>query len=171
MPQAKAVVEPYPHWQKWWNAKGWKMSPKLSLANKILVIENRNIARLTIKKVPLAVRKDSGILPQEEWLVQWYILHEYRAARLDLDDNIRGQVVMSERGLRTAFRVEGLEPESQDGFANFYGADVAIQGWFIRQESYLNIPHPGTPLQGDPNISIYVSDEIRDAVVRLLMVS
>lgn len=42
------------------------------------------------------------------------------------------------------------------------------EGLFIRQGPYLNIPGPGTGKDGDPNISILVTKEIRRAVQRLL---
>jgi len=49
-----------------------------------------------------------------------------------------------------------------------YGGTVAAQGEFFRCGSYLNIPHPGTGYQGDPNLSILLDYSIRLAVMQLL---
>ncbi len=49
-----------------------------------------------------------------------------------------------------------------------YGGNSAVQSKFIRWGNFLNIPCPGTGHDGDPNVSIYVTDEIREAVRKLL---
>lgn len=49
-----------------------------------------------------------------------------------------------------------------------YGGDVACQFLFIRWQDYLNIPGPGTGHDGDPNISIKLTDEIKEAIRALL---
>lgn len=39
-----------------------------------------------------------------------------------------------------------------------YGSDVCVPGKFIRQGNWLNIPCPGTGVDGDPNLSIFLDE-------------
>lgn len=149
-------------WQQWWSTKGSFMGvEKSDLEKKELVIGNGNLARLTITKCNF-----EGAFSDEKWLVKWYILHEYRGTA-ESNNEVRGQVIMTEKELRAAFGLPG-GVIGNGALAKHFGADVMVQGRFIRQSHYLNIPMPGSTMQGDPNISIFIHPVIREAVGTLL---
>ncbi len=144
-------------WQQWWNTNGSFMGvEKFDPKKKELVIGSGSIAHLTIKP-----SSRDGL-----WAVQWYILHKYYGGD-DRNDEVRGQVHMNGTELRAAFGLPG-GVIGNGKLAKHFGADVMVQGLFIRQSHYLNIPMPGSTLQGDPNISIFVHPEIKVAVEKLL---
>lgn len=86
-----------------------------------------------------------------------------------VDPQTSGLVELSSSNLRKAFRLDDVMDDKLSlWLIDRYGGTVASQGEFIRWGKYLNIPGPGTGHDGDANISIFVSDEIRDAVTALL---
>ncbi len=148
-PKLRAVkaAQPCPSWQV---SKGHKMTITSS-GPRLGTLELRGSAA------------ELKVSPRERgWNVQWKIEH--------YNGRVEGHVHMDDSALRRAF---GLE----DGLGTFGATladrtgtpiDAAEQGQFVRWGEFLNIPHPGTGLQGDPNISIELSDEIRTAVQDLL---
>jgi hypothetical protein len=90
--------------------------------------------------------------------VYWFLVHS--------TGQIEGNIKMSRAEVRVAF---GLAAQTEDRtFAKKFNADAASPGRFIRRGSYLNLPMPGTGVDGDPNISVYISPEIRLAIQALL---
>lgn len=147
--QAKA---PCPDWQVF---KGHKMSVLFNRQS-CLRISNGNVAYLEIKPIPAEPRR------ARTWEVSWGLMHDC--------GKVEGYIHMTDEELRRAF---GLE----DGLGVFGKAladrtstkvDAAEQGKFVRAGKWLNIPHPGTGLQGDPNISIEVDGYMRLAILELL---
>lgn len=150
----------YPHWQKWWSGKGNKMAPEpIDWDEQELTIQNGDIATLSISYMP---GETDG---REPWHVAWHIFH----GRADSEnDFVVGQFFMTSQELRAAFGLFAESFENDRFVLDRFGGDIACEGKFIRQEPYLNIPCPGTGLEGDPNISVFVSDGIKEAVARLL---
>jgi hypothetical protein len=99
---------------------------------------------------------------KEHWIVRWHIHHS-------LNEYTDGQVIMSTQRLITAFLNDDapVAPHSEWLIKRF-GGTVAHQGLYIRLNEYLNIPCPGTGHDGDPNISIYIDETIREAIRNLL---
>lgn len=96
------------------------------------------------------------------WRVWWSMSHDC--------GRDTGYRYLTEEEMRRAF---GL----QDGLGQFGRAladrtstavDAAEQSKFVRAKDWLNISHPGTGLQGDPNISIELDTDIKIAVRTLL---
>ncbi|MDD5528179.1 MAG: hypothetical protein PHO56_04405 [Patescibacteria group bacterium] len=94
--------------------------------------------------------------------VTWSIKHSP-------DEYARGRTLMDKKTLANAF---GLANDTPNCYSHWlierYGGDNAEQFKFIRYRNYLNIPCPGTGNDGDPNISIELDDEIKQAVTKLL---
>ena len=99
----------------------------------------------------------------KRWAVRWEIIQS-------VDQKIKGSVYFSPSELEAAFGLSGDSGDFGDWIIERYGADSAEQGKYIRWDRFLNIPCPGTGHDGDPNISIYVDDVLRDAVQDLLSV-
>lgn len=91
---------------------------------------------------------------QGGWLVEYEIKH-------GPDTYSKGAVWMSGYDLKTAFNLSDRCDETfGQGLIDSHGGDVAFQGRYIRYEKCLNIPGPGTGHDGDPNVSIYVDNQI-----------
>ncbi|HWA64642.1 MAG TPA: hypothetical protein VG866_02240 [Candidatus Paceibacterota bacterium] len=99
---------------------------------------------------------------QDQWLVKW------RVGYIGLDQFVSGQVVFSHDDLIHAFLVDGHIEKTAGWMISQYGGSSAVQGKFIRYKEFLNIPGPGTGHDGDANISIEISDAIREAVEKLV---
>lgn len=143
----------------WFNSHGWKMSlrkpDRFNGGQCDLIIGNGVIAIVRITRV--------GKRPK--YLVDWRIVHSggldtpYTAGRIEIN---RTELVQM-------FRIsDEVTEESDQWLIDQYGGTVATQAKFFRSGKYLNIPCPGTGHDGDPNVSIHVGDEIRNAVAFML---
>ena len=126
-----------------------------------VVCSNSRSLRLAGTTTSLTITAAGSDRP-ECWAVSWKIKHDC--------GEVEGLVYMNDEELRRAF---GLA----NGLGTFGQAlaertstpvDAAEQGKFVRVGAFLNIPHPGTGLQGDPNISIEVDGYMRLAILELL---
>jgi hypothetical protein len=123
---------------------------KLDLGNKCLIIAG-SAASVRITRVATTV--------DEGWFVDWEVVQSQR-------EKAGGRVIFSTSDLRVAFGLLTERPR-HEFLEQQYGAQCAVQGTYIRWGNYLNIPCPGTGHDGDPNVSIELSEEIKDAVCRL----
>ncbi len=48
-----------------------------------------------------------------------------------------------------------------------YEVDAACAGAYFRVGKYLNIPNPGIAYSGDPNLSVYITQEMKGALQEL----
>ncbi len=95
------------------------------------------------------------------WQVEWTIVQSQI-------ERIIGSVIMTYQTLAAAFGLGSSDNDTGQWLLDRFGGDAAKQGQFIRWANYLNIPGPGTGHDGDPNISIEVSEKILKAVGELL---
>ena len=126
----------------WFNPHGLKMQLGVALERECVLIKNTS-AKVHITKCPLAGFND-------HYMVKWEITH-YHHARAG------GRVLFTQVQMLGAFGI-GVETNDQE----------LIRGRYIRHEQFLNLPMPGTGMDGDPNVSIFVSDEIREAVRKFI---
>ena len=87
-----------------------------------------------------------------------WLINETRSPR-----HFRGEIVLDNDQLQLAF---GLCRTVSNGYNGHW--DRKVQGLFIGRGPYLNFPGPGTGEDGDPNISVFVTEEIQDAVRKLV---
>jgi len=132
-------------------------APKMKLVaigihNDMLLIKEGNIAEVLI------TRQGTG------WLVTWKINHGG-------EDIISGKVHFSDDILERAFNLLDIVPNNALHLIERFGGTTAATGKFIRWKDYLNIPGPGTGCNDDPNVSIKIDDEIRNAVKQLIYYS
>ena len=84
---------------------------------------------------------------------------------------IQGLVGMRRSELTAAF-LGAIQVDEYDKLSQWlldrFGGTVARQRGFIRWNSFLNIPGPGTGHDGDANVSIKIDNAIEKAVVGLL---
>lgn len=132
----------------WWHHHGIKLSVMTKVQNE-LILES-SAAKLVI-----------SFLEKNCWKVRWEVGQVG-------DQGSSGMVIFSSKELREAFDYR-LVPKKNESFLFVrYGATAARQGKFIRTDRFLNIPCPGTGSDGDPNISILLTQEIVEAVRKLL---
>ncbi len=84
-----------------------------------------------------------------------------------------GNIIMDRADLARAFGlINGFGQGFSHGGAALremgYELDAASQGKYVRLGDYLNIPHPGTGLVGDPNVSVEIKPEMKSAIQALL---
>jgi hypothetical protein len=137
----------------WWCERGDKIEVT-SLENNQLILEG------SAAKLVISPWND----PPYIWKIEWEIVN------LRDQEWSRGQTMWTIEMLQAAFGLkEGITGDFGDWIIERFGAESAEQGEFIRWETFLNIPGPGTGHQGDANISIRITEEIREAVRRLLL--
>ena len=122
-----------------------------------LVIKN-NAAKLTVARIE-PFRPTS----LENWRLSWEI---FRCK--PTEEVVRGSVLLSDQDLCVAFGLGRFQNyRSSNWLVRNYGAQAAEQGKFIRSEEWLNVPGPGTGHDGDPNISVEVSLEMKKEILNL----
>ena len=83
-------------------------------------------------------------------------------------DAVKGRVLLTLSEMQSAFGFTDVCDTRFVPLIKRFGGCCASQGRFIRWQNYLNIPCPGTGRDGDPNISIELTPEIKAAVQELL---
>lgn len=139
----------------WWHHHGVKMMVKhIDKQQRLLVIK--------------ATAAEVGILPirlsiGERWIVLWEV-------KQSQNEGVNGRALFTPDELRAAFGLPtDLKTSTDDGtFFGRPGVDFAVQGKFARRGNYLNIPCTGTGHDGDPNVSIEVTEEMQEALRQLL---
>lgn len=140
-----------PRWRTlgpvWWHHHGDKM--KIQTCTKDVVLIKGSAAVLKITKAT-----------KKEWLVVWEINHGC--------SEVSGQILFLKSELEQAFGIKNDVVEYSEWLIEQYGGTTASQRTFIRYKEWLNIPCPGTGHDGDPNISIKINKEIKEAILNLI---
>lgn len=137
----------------WWHPNGIRMRPLTDFQHHSLLIFSDS-ATLTISP-------DEESCDRDHWLITWEI-------RRRSPCSVNGKTRMSTKSLCRAFGLMEGTADSGQKLLRPYGADSAEDGCYIRAGKYLNIPHPGTGCDGDPNISILLDEDIQELVRQLL---
>ena len=160
----KASVQKDPnirlHFPVWYHGHGLRMRvEQLDRQNRILIISG-SAAKVVIRKASLVHPNAQG------WFVDWEVVQfaPYK-------EGVRGRTHFYDKELMAAFGTSNDSGWSGDRLIKEFGADSAEQGKYIRWKNFLNIPCPGTGNDGDPNVSIYLDEEIQKAVRQLLWVA
>ena len=133
-------------WPVWWHPDGMKM--QINPEHHTVGIGN-SIAFVAIQK---------GYLREHfAYKVSWGINH-------GKGDCIAGTVFLTAPELEAAFCLRDYIDPATEWLIAKYGGSSTASGKFIRWERWLNIPCPGTGLDGDPNVSLEVTDEIKELV-------
>jgi hypothetical protein len=144
-------------WPEWWHAHGMKIH--LGDPQNLLRHLRNETVLLRGSAVIITIRR---ILP-DEWSIKYEILHE-------APSRTAGIVHMNTLQLEAAFALREKANASATATAYLarFGGVVGIPGKFIRYERWLNIPGPGTGIDGDPNVSIELHKEIKDALKQVI---
>lgn len=137
----------------WFHHHGRKMRLTVADTTKQVVVISASAATLTISV------KEVG--RGDEWFVAWEVVQSQLA-------KTNGRVVMSCDELSAAFGIADHSYRYGGWVIKRFGGDSANQGQYLRYQDFLNIPCPGTGHDGDPNISVELDDEIKDAIRQLV---
>lgn len=91
-----------------------------------------------------------------QFLVRWRITNSK-------SERAEGVIVFTTDRLKAAFMVPVTLPSEYQQFLANYDATHGVPGYFVRRGRFLNIPCPGTARDGDPNLSVFVSDDMIEA--------
>ena len=151
-----------------------RVAPELKVVPIVPVWWNDHGSNVIIKEhskgmgVPLIVGSDATSLgihysgAGHRWFVDWKVCH-------GPESNVSGRIVLQTDELESAFGISSESGIFGDDLLQSFGGDSAAPAKWIRWRDCLNIPCPGTGIDGDPNISINLLDnEIRNAVRRLI---
>ncbi|MFC1594812.1 hypothetical protein ACFL3E_00080 [Patescibacteria group bacterium] len=140
----------------WFHKKGLEMQLSHCSPEERLVIISSSTANLTIKN-----RDKSGT-----WIIMYTIKHGPGFSR---EHYTRYHLIFNDDELLRAFvKPSEEEPNLEIGDETILVCTAATAGKFARVDRHLNITCPGTGLNGDPNLSIFVTDEIHYAIIDLL---
>ncbi|MFA4954483.1 MAG: hypothetical protein WC641_04180 [Patescibacteria group bacterium] len=135
---------------RWWHHHGGKL--RINEANESKLVLSSSTAEVTIER-------SKGADYLKRFYVYWRIVHNSVSAEVDA-----GCRVFKRKQLISAF---GITEENGDA-AHSPVAEREAPGFFVSLGDYLNIPGPGTGHDLDPNVSILIDDEMRQAVRKLL---
>ena len=140
-----------PFMPSWYHHHGLKMKVLgLPMKRESLSITN-HAALVVIEQI-----RDAQANRDICWRIIWQINHSSSD-----DEAVTGYLEFTNEDLSIAFdlteQAENLNQGNEDGC-------FTKQGKYFRFKNFLNIPCPGTGDNGDPNISIYLSKEIKDAI-------
>lgn len=156
----------YPNW---WHGHGTKIKVRETDLRAKRLVFAASAASLEIS--PYAEKPG---IEGWDWNVRWEVVQAHPNYKTV------GLVVFSNEELAAAFCLAddpGIWGEYSQWMLDRFGGDCAVQGKFIRYTgfsagiTFLNIPCPGTGHDGDPNISLEVTEEIKKAVAQLLVPS
>jgi len=134
----------------WFHHHGHKMHVSQILSGRVLYLR-ASAASLKIRH-PSEDENDWN-----RWLIEWEVI-------FSRSEKVNGAIQVSQEELLAAFGLGNIESEYSQWLLDRFGGDVAAQGRFIRYQEFLNIPCPGTGHDGDPNVSILLDDEIKEAI-------
>lgn len=134
---------------EWFIHKGLKM--------RLLQNSRRDTVKVASKAATLSVQRVDG-----EFIVSWKIILSAPSGEQTI-----GLRRFSKEELLAAFGLSDWTDPSSDELIERFGGTSAVQGRFFRYENFLNIPCPGTGDNGDPNISIELDENIKEAIRRL----
>jgi len=137
-----------PFLPSWYHHHGLKMQVREFCEEKGYLAIANNTAAVIIDRN----RETTVSNADRNYHVSWQIIHWMS------NDKTTGELTFSEDDLSVAFR---LTEKNSD-------LEQECEGKYFRFKNYLNIPCPGTGDDGDPNISIYLSREIKNAVRKFI---
>lgn len=145
----------------WFHQKGYEMmAGDVDGEGKLIIFGNSTPGGIEI-------RTSDG----EEFLLQWEIcIPKIGGMRQGRQWLTRDQMVRAfcTAGVANVSSEGGIPLPEHEVFLKRYQADCGLVGIFIRRGDFLNLPCPGTGDMGDPNISIFLSSELRKKVEMFL---
>ncbi|MDD4290128.1 MAG: hypothetical protein PHH83_02510 [Patescibacteria group bacterium] len=144
----------------WWHHHGFKMRAEPLDKEKCILVISGSAAKITIKNI---LSEYPNYSFGDGWLVDWEV-HQWTPLGL----KTIGRRQFNNEELLAAFGISSESGDTGGWLIEEFGAESAQQGKYIRWKEYLNIPCPGTGHDGDPNVSVYIEEDIEKAIKQLL---
>lgn len=126
-----------------------------------VVLNNRVSTSTHFTRVEIAQSRMNKV-GHQQWLIHW-------VSNADPAVTTCGTVELGTELLRAAFADRKQAPAQQTPlYPERYGADCGAMSRFIRKGDFLNIPGSGSGFWWDPNISIWLTKDIKVAVQQLI---
>ena len=137
---------------RWFNPHSAHMKVDVFIKEEhfMVISSHTTTVTTTVRIVRRAYTVDEG------WYIEWEI-------EWNPQEKSSGRVLFTSEQLRHAFGVIA------DKMPNFlHNAEYSESGKYVRRNNFLNIPCVGSGYDGDPNVSIYIDDDIQNAIRELL---
>ena len=140
---------------KWFHGNGDMKLAVLDESSRTAVISGDS-AKLTIKPAQSILPCKSG------WAVEWEVpTHQSPNERW-------GRGYFDDFDLAAAFGLSNSPGEFAQSSLREYAPDSADPGKYIRKGEFLNIPCPDTGFNSNTNVSVRITEDMKDAVRALL---
>lgn len=124
------------------------MNLDLNTPNIFVKFKNKSgSVELTVQRNGESIYEGNELL---KWKV-WWIVKTKHGVR-------KGEDLWTDRNIKLAFDLNGDPPSS-----------LICLGIFVKKGRYVNIPSQGSGQDDDSNVSIFINDEIRNAIEEILM--
>ncbi len=134
-------------------------------ANKMMLVredqEEYDSNKLKIKGIAAEVSISDFRQGSDYWAVDWKVVQSR-------NEFSQGRILMRTQNLERAFGLSDEPGRYGIAILKKYGGTTAHQGAYIRYQNFLNIPGPGTGHDGDPNVSIDLYDDMKEAVRKFI---
>lgn len=140
---------------QWWNYGGREMRVDAEASNDRMIVLRGEKAWVKI----LFLEKEATPFC---FRIEWELTH--------WSGTTSGNVKMMAESLMVAFALAPRKPypPMNPTLDLMCKADAGEFGCFVRKDRWLNIPNPGTGHHCDPNLSVFVTDEVQEAVQKIL---
>lgn len=140
---------------EWWHHHGNKTR---------VTVDNSNTVTIAGSAAEITIVAVNGNAPNTtDFSVEWKVI-------LTQGQMATGTRIFGYEELAAAFGITNDSGDHGQWLIDRYGGQSAEQGLlYIRWRNFLNVPCPGTGLDGDPNISILITDEIKSAILDMLL--
>ncbi len=138
-------------WPEWWHHHG----KKIVLDNRERLPGHAEDIILCSQATNLSITHCEG--RRIRWILRWTIV-------FSCESHLEAQQFIDTRTLEEMFGIRECIYANSRWLIKKYGGSSARECVFLRYKDWLNIPGPGTGNDGDPNLSVYVTEEIRDAI-------
>lgn len=139
----------------WWHPGGINIEIE-SLSDNSVHLKSRFVRLSFIKEYA-----SQGVI------IEWHI-HSLLDSHALEKHHYQGKMSFDMPTAAAAFGMVDLCHRSSAWMIDFYGAQAARQGFFIRYGDYLSIPGPGTGRDGDSNLSLFLEPDIKEWFLKLL---
>ncbi len=153
----EAPFHPHP---RWFNPHGVKM--------KVMHL-NKEELKLTLAAASASLVIDPYSRSRDTYRLKWNV-------GFSVSSWAGGQAIVSRDVLRAMFGLSdaqpyyrGDDPHAQEWRKKYHlRADSVLPNLYIRSGNHLNIPCAGSGEDGDPNLSVFIHQEIKEMVGKLL---
>lgn len=139
--------QPFPDWFNFSRGSAMRVT-FVDLEKRILTISSHKDDN-PAAQVRISLADKTSICP---WRIDWHLLHS--------SGESLGHVRCKTQTLKRAFGLDDSHGDLHNNWPNRFNATTAAGRVFVRKNLHLCIPGPGTASDGDPNVSIELTNRM-----------